>query len=102
MCAAVFALHGFGYIHRDLKPENFLIDSTGHIKLTDFGLSRGQLSPEVMESLRSKVSQCETWGGNTQIVIKHSWMIHCHSMDAPALKIFTICTMESHTLLRDL
>jgi len=24
----------------DLKPENLLIDSTGHLKLTDFGLSR--------------------------------------------------------------
>ncbi|CAK9304715.1 unnamed protein product [Gordionus sp. m RMFG-2023] len=33
-------LHHFGIIHRDLKPENFLITATGHIKLTDFGLSK--------------------------------------------------------------
>lgn len=33
-------LHGRGIVHRDLKPDNFLIDQTGHLKLTDFGLSR--------------------------------------------------------------
>ena len=37
---AIEYLHKNKMIYRDLKPENIMVDSTGHIKLTDFGLSK--------------------------------------------------------------
>uniref|UniRef100_A0AAY4A072 Serine/threonine-protein kinase greatwall n=1 Tax=Denticeps clupeoides TaxID=299321 RepID=A0AAY4A072_9TELE len=40
-------LHRHGIIHRDLKPDNMLISNEGHIKLTDFGLSKVKLDREL-------------------------------------------------------
>ena len=37
---AIEFLHKNNMIYRDLKPENILMDVEGHIKITDFGLSK--------------------------------------------------------------
>lgn len=57
MLVSVNELHKLGYIHRDLKPENFLIDATGHIKLTDFGLAAGAINPGRIDSMKRRLDQ---------------------------------------------
>lgn len=37
---AIEKLHETGIIHRDIKPSNIVLDSSGYLKLTDFGLSK--------------------------------------------------------------
>ncbi len=40
VAAALSFAHAHGVIHRDIKPANVLIDKSGQVKVTDFGIAR--------------------------------------------------------------
>ncbi|KAM1270571.1 hypothetical protein ACFX13_032456 [Malus domestica] len=70
--SAVAHLHKCGIVYRDLKPENVLVDSDGHVMLTDFGLAK-----EIDEASRSN-SMC----GTTEYMAPEILLSTGHNKDA--------------------
>jgi serine/threonine protein kinase len=56
VACALSHLHDYDVIYRDLKPENILLDGEGHVKLTDFGLSKDQVFGEDLSQSESAQS----------------------------------------------
>ena len=49
VCGALQYAHDQGVLHRDIKPENILLDTSGRVKIADFGLAklRGDGAPNL-------------------------------------------------------
>ncbi|KAG7270929.1 hypothetical protein CRUP_025680, partial [Coryphaenoides rupestris] len=74
LALALDHLHSLGIIYRDLKPENILLDEDGHIKITDFGLSK-----EAIENDKRAYSFCGTIEYMAPEVVNRRG--HTHSAD---------------------
>jgi eukaryotic-like serine/threonine-protein kinase len=47
---AIAYIHGHGIIHRDIKSNNIKIGTAGQVKLLDFGIAKGNMSPGLTET----------------------------------------------------
>ncbi|CAI2360876.1 unnamed protein product [Moneuplotes crassus] len=78
-------VHAQNVMYRDLKPENILIDLDGHIKLSDFGLSK---------ALESRNQMSETFCGSPEYLapemvfgLKHTRSLDFYTLGCLAYEI---------------
>jgi CHASE2 domain-containing sensor protein len=79
ICRGLAAIHSVGVIHRDLKPDNIMVLDSLQVKITDFGVARGDgsmltLGPEdIVGTIAYLAPETLVGGKTTQAVDYYSF-----------------------------
>lgn len=76
-------------VYRDLKPENILIDKDGHVKLTDFGLSKDGLDEDQSERTSSFIGTTEYLAPEMIKEKDYTYSIDLYSLGVVLLEMLT-------------
>ena len=84
--------HQLGVVHRDIKPANLLVDASGNLWITDFGLARGRTeqgltrSEDLVGTLRYMSPE--------QALAKHGLVDHRTDIYSLGVTLYELLTLE--------
>ncbi len=85
--------HEAGIIHRDIKPANLLIDTSGHLWVTDFGLARFQ-SDERNLTRTGDVIGTLRYMSPEQALAKHGFIDQRADIYSLGITLYELVTLE--------
>jgi serine/threonine protein kinase len=88
-------MHANGVIHRDLKSENVLIDNEGHVRLTDFGVSKGNVDTKKHDGRTKTMMRGTIEYADPQMILGEEigFSIDYYSL---GLVVYEMCTQGEH------
>ncbi|CAD8064317.1 unnamed protein product [Paramecium primaurelia] len=87
ICIGMAYLHSQNIVYRDIKPENILLDLQGHLLLSDFGLSKPNMSAE--DFAYSFCGSPEYMAPEMLLKSGHNYLVDCYCLGALLYELVT-------------
>ncbi|KAM3135462.1 hypothetical protein pb186bvf_012481 [Paramecium bursaria] len=87
ICIGMAYLHSQNIVYRDIKPENILLDLQGHLLLSDFGLSKPDMSPD--DFAYSFCGSPEYMAPEMLLKTGHNYLVDCYCLGALLYELVT-------------
>ncbi|CAD8167937.1 unnamed protein product [Paramecium pentaurelia] len=87
ICLGMAYLHSQSIVYRDIKPENILLDLQGHLLLSDFGLSKPEMTPD--DFAYSFCGSPEYMAPEMLMKTGHNYLVDCYCLGALLYELVT-------------